>query len=102
VSYWIWRGAKPLRWRRTLRLTANWANLARAASALAAPLSSGAHRIKHARHCRNIRSRILKSLKGQALRPTSDYLRETLFNVLGLLCLARDSSISMQAQARRN
>jgi 16S rRNA (guanine966-N2)-methyltransferase len=29
------------------------------------------------------RSRILKSLKGQALRPTSDQLRETLFNVLG-------------------
>ena len=29
------------------------------------------------------RSRILKSLKGTALRPTSDYLRETLFNVLG-------------------
>lgn len=29
------------------------------------------------------RSRILKSLKGAALRPTSDYLRETLFNVLG-------------------
>src|SRR3954447_26211084 len=29
------------------------------------------------------RSRILKSLKGMALRPTSDYLRETLFNVLG-------------------
>src|SRR5215475_7295050 len=29
------------------------------------------------------RSRILKSLKGLALRPTSDYLRETLFNVLG-------------------
>jgi 16S rRNA (guanine966-N2)-methyltransferase len=29
------------------------------------------------------RSRILKSLKGSALRPTSDYLRETLFNVLG-------------------
>jgi 16S rRNA (guanine966-N2)-methyltransferase len=28
------------------------------------------------------RSRILKSLKGQALRPTSDRLRETLFNVL--------------------
>jgi 16S rRNA (guanine966-N2)-methyltransferase len=28
-------------------------------------------------------SRILKSLKGLALRPTSDYLRETLFNVLG-------------------
>src|SRR5882762_9178924 len=29
------------------------------------------------------RSRILKSLKGRALRPTSDWLRETLFNVLG-------------------
>jgi 16S rRNA (guanine966-N2)-methyltransferase len=28
------------------------------------------------------RSRILKSLKGLALRPTSDQLRETLFNVL--------------------
>jgi 16S rRNA (guanine966-N2)-methyltransferase len=29
------------------------------------------------------RSRLLKSLKGPALRPTSDQLRETLFNVLG-------------------
>ena len=29
------------------------------------------------------RSRILKSLKGLALRPTSDRLRETLFDVLG-------------------
>ncbi|HKD51354.1 MAG TPA: 16S rRNA (guanine(966)-N(2))-methyltransferase RsmD [Candidatus Acidoferrum sp.] len=29
------------------------------------------------------RSRILKSLQGMALRPTSDRLRETLFNVLG-------------------
>lgn len=29
------------------------------------------------------RSRILKSLKGPELRPTSDRLRETLFNVLG-------------------
>jgi 16S rRNA (guanine966-N2)-methyltransferase len=29
------------------------------------------------------RSRILKSLKGLILRPTSDRLRETLFNVLG-------------------
>jgi 16S rRNA (guanine966-N2)-methyltransferase len=28
------------------------------------------------------RSRILKSLKGHALRPTSDRLRETLFNIL--------------------
>lgn len=31
------------------------------------------------------RSRQLKSLKGTALRPTSDKLRETLFNVLGAL-----------------
>jgi 16S rRNA (guanine(966)-N(2))-methyltransferase RsmD len=31
------------------------------------------------------RSRRLKSLKGMALRPTSDKLRETLFNVLGEL-----------------
>ena len=29
------------------------------------------------------RSRVLKSLKGPALRPTSDRLRETLFNILG-------------------
>jgi 16S rRNA (guanine(966)-N(2))-methyltransferase RsmD len=29
------------------------------------------------------RSRILKSLKGSALRPTRDRLRETLFNILG-------------------
>jgi 16S rRNA (guanine966-N2)-methyltransferase len=29
------------------------------------------------------RSRILKSLKGRALRPTSDRLRETLFDILG-------------------
>jgi 16S rRNA (guanine966-N2)-methyltransferase len=29
------------------------------------------------------RSRLLKSLKGPALRPTSDYVRETLFNILG-------------------
>ena len=29
------------------------------------------------------RSRVLKSLKGLALRPTSDRLRETLFDVLG-------------------
>src|SRR5271154_7634934 len=29
------------------------------------------------------RSRILKSLESQSLRPTSDRLRETLFNVLG-------------------
>jgi 16S rRNA (guanine966-N2)-methyltransferase len=29
------------------------------------------------------RSRTLRSLKGQTLRPTSDRLRETLFNILG-------------------
>ena len=29
------------------------------------------------------RSRQLKSLKGLTLRPTSDMLRETLFNILG-------------------
>ncbi len=29
------------------------------------------------------RSRVLRSLKGNALRPTSDRLRETLFNILG-------------------
>jgi 16S rRNA (guanine(966)-N(2))-methyltransferase RsmD len=29
------------------------------------------------------RSRLLRSLKGQRLRPTSDRLRETLFNILG-------------------
>jgi 16S rRNA (guanine966-N2)-methyltransferase len=29
------------------------------------------------------RSRMLRSLKGQMLRPTSDRLRETLFNILG-------------------
>jgi 16S rRNA (guanine966-N2)-methyltransferase len=31
------------------------------------------------------RSRKLRSLRGQALRPTSDRLRETLFNILGPL-----------------
>jgi len=30
------------------------------------------------------RSRTLRSLRGQALRPTSDRLRETLFNILGV------------------
>jgi 16S rRNA (guanine966-N2)-methyltransferase len=33
------------------------------------------------------RSRQLKSIKGMALRPTSDKLRETLFNVLGELAV---------------
>jgi 16S rRNA (guanine(966)-N(2))-methyltransferase RsmD len=40
--------------------------------------NNGTHRVIAGIH----RSRILKSLKGLALRPTSDRLRETLFNVL--------------------
>jgi 16S rRNA G966 N2-methylase RsmD len=38
------------------------------------------------------RSRILKSLKGLALRPTSDRVRETLFNVLVFTLLSRQIS----------
>jgi 16S rRNA (guanine966-N2)-methyltransferase len=38
------------------------------------------------------RSHILKSLKGLALRPTSDRLRETLFNVLASTLLSRQIS----------
>src|SRR5882762_9847366 len=54
---------------------------------MAAPLSSGAYRLRHGEISMRViagtyRSRILKSLKGLALRPTSDRLRETLFNVL--------------------
>src|SRR5215469_17458350 len=54
---------------------------------MAAPLSSRPRRLRDTRTMRIVagtyRSRILKSLKGSALRPTSDWLRETLFNVLG-------------------
>src|ERR1700692_4565207 len=55
---------------------------------MAAPLSLGAYRLRHGEISMRViagtyRSRILKSLKGLALRPTSDRLRETLFNVLG-------------------
>src|SRR6516165_9842289 len=54
---------------------------------MAAAVSSGARRLgRKAKHMRVIagkfRSRQLKSLKGMALRPTSDRLRETLFNVI--------------------
>src|SRR6266852_4850571 len=54
---------------------------------MAAPLSLGAYRLRHWEISMRViagtyRSRILKSLKGLALRPTSDRLRETLFNVL--------------------
>src|ERR1700761_1194242 len=60
---------------------------------MAAALSPGANRITFQReaekHMRVIggqfRSRQLKSLKGLALRPTSDRLRETVFNVLAPL-----------------
>lgn len=51
---------------------------------MAAPLSFGADRLIHMRIIAGkFRSRQLKSLKGLALRPTSDMLRETLFNILG-------------------
>jgi len=54
------------------------------------------------------RSRILKSLKGMALRPTSDYMREALFNVLGqavegsrfLDIFAGTGAIGMEALSR--
>jgi 16S rRNA (guanine966-N2)-methyltransferase len=51
---------------------------------MAAPLSSGADRLICMRVIAGkFRSRRLQSLKGLALRPTSDMLRETLFNILG-------------------
>src|SRR5271156_5818458 len=55
---------------------------------MAAPLPPGPRRLRHTHNSMRViagtyRSRILKSLKGLALRPTSDRLRETLFNVLG-------------------
>ena len=51
---------------------------------MAAPLPSGADRLIQMRIIAGkFRSRQLKSLKGLALRPTSDMLRETLFNILG-------------------
>ena len=47
------------------------------------------------------RSRTLRSLKGQMLRPTSDRLRETLFNILGAAVGAAPHSwISTQARER--
>src|SRR6202040_1293606 len=74
--------------RRRFRAKRNLAaHLAHAAGRMAAPLSLGAHRLRHGEISMRViagtyRSRILKSLKGFALRPTSDRLRETLFNVL--------------------
>ena len=51
---------------------------------MATPLPSGADRLIPMRIIAGtLRSRQLKSLKGLTLRPTSDMLRETLFNVLG-------------------
>ncbi len=54
------------------------------------------------------RSRTLRSLKGSELRPTSDRLRETLFNVLGPLvqdaffvdCFAGTGAIGIEALSR--
>ncbi len=53
-------------------------------------------------------SRPLKSLKGMAMRPSSDRLRETLFNVLGPLvkdslfvdCFAGTGSVGIEALSR--
>jgi 16S rRNA G966 N2-methylase RsmD len=42
------------------------------------------------------RSRLLKSLKGLALRPTSDRLRETLFKVLAPSRSRRDCPIGLR------
>jgi 16S rRNA (guanine966-N2)-methyltransferase len=56
---------------------------------MGAPLSSGSRRLNSLTTLNmriiagTYRSRLLKSAKGLTLRPTSDYLRETLFNVLG-------------------
>src|SRR5271156_6407183 len=55
---------------------------------MAAPLPPGPRRLRHTHNSMRViaglyRSRILKSLKGLSLRPTSDRLRETLFTVLG-------------------
>jgi 16S rRNA (guanine966-N2)-methyltransferase len=54
------------------------------------------------------RSRPLRSLKGMALRPSSDRLRETLFNVLGPLvkdalfvdCFAGTGAVGIEALSR--
>src|SRR6201981_833400 len=51
---------------------------------MATPLPSRTDWLIHMRIIAGkFRSRQLKSLKGLALRPTSDMLRETLFNILG-------------------
>src|SRR6202030_29927 len=51
---------------------------------MAAPLPSRSDRLIHMRIIAGkFRFRQLHSLKGLALRPTSDMLRETLFNILG-------------------
>jgi 16S rRNA (guanine(966)-N(2))-methyltransferase RsmD len=54
------------------------------------------------------RSRILRSLKGMELRPTTDRLRETLFNVLGPIirdsffvdCFAGTGAVGIEALSR--
>ena len=62
------------------------AHVAITAAAVAAPLSLGADRLSLPPMriiAGKFRSRQLHTLKGLSLRPTSDRLRETLFNVLG-------------------
>ncbi|MBI3404020.1 MAG: 16S rRNA (guanine(966)-N(2))-methyltransferase RsmD [Acidobacteria bacterium] len=54
------------------------------------------------------KSRRLKSLRGQAMRPTSDRLRETLFNILGpaiqdsvfVDCFAGTGAVGIEALSR--
>jgi len=54
------------------------------------------------------RSRVLKTLPGMALRPTSDRLRETLFNILGnavpgsifVDCYAGSGAVGLEALSR--
>src|SRR5262249_46480776 len=56
-----------------------------AARRLAAPLPSGEGGLRMRVIAGRFRSRRLRSLTGPALRPTSDRLRETLFNILSPL-----------------
>jgi 16S rRNA (guanine(966)-N(2))-methyltransferase RsmD len=54
------------------------------------------------------RGRLLKTLRGRALRPTSDRLRETLFNILGAAvsgavfidCYAGSGAVGLEALSR--
>ncbi len=56
----------------------------------------------------NYRGRVLKTMRGQSLRPTSDRLRETLFDVLGAAvedsvfidCYAGSGAVGLEALSR--